>query len=254
MNTPLRFVKSGTVAALSLLAAVFAVILFLLPANAGLSLRDKAPQPSFVVYSAGPGEHTYDDAEQGFSAMFIDALVSAVPDEDVALTIRRMRANAGGQIEPAVEDSLEGTASLRSTSGIKKALLVAVEKYEAGVLTAPVHHAKRLDKVLQGIGYQTEVLTDPDQNTFALVLDKFVQGLKTGDQALFYFNGRGFDLANAAYLLPRDEGTPMTLEGYKRRAIPFETVQGKITKKARNAIFIVDIDRSELGGSSRVTR
>lgn len=181
--------------------------------------------------------------------MFIDALDSAVPDEDVALTIRRTRANAGGQVEPAVEDRLEGTASLRSTSGIKKALLVAVEKYEAGVLTAPIHDAKRLDKVLQGIGYQTEVLTDPDHNAFTLVLDKFVQGLKTGDQALFYFTGRGFDLASAAYLLPRDEGTPMDREVYRRLAIPFETVHGKITEKVRNAIFILDIDRGELGGS-----
>lgn len=256
MNTPLSFVKSGAAAALFLLAAASAIIMSFLPVNAGLYLRDKDLKPSFVVYGAGPGQHAPDDGKRGFSAVFIDALASAAPDEDVAVTIRRTRANAGHGIEPAATDRLEGTASLRSTTGVKKALLVAVEKYEAGVLTAPVHNAKRLDKILQGMGYQTEILTDPDRNTFTSALDGFVQDLEADDQAVFYFTGRGFDLSAAAYLLPRDEGMPFDLETYKRLAVPFETVHGTIAKKVRNAIFILDIDRSELdgSGSTRATR
>ena len=252
MNSPLSFAKSRTVAVCFLLATASAIIMSILPANAGLYLMDKDLKPSFVVYGTGPGQHAPDDAERGFSAAFIDALASAVPDEDVAVTIRRTRANAGHGIEPAAIDRLEGTASLRSTSGVKKALLVAVEKYEAGVLTTPAHDAKRLDTILQGMGYQTEILTDPDRNTFTSALVGFVQNLEAEDQAVFYFTGRGFDLSASAYLLPRDEGMPFDLETYKRLAVPFETVHETIAKKVRNAIFILDIDRSELDGSGSI--
>lgn len=249
MNAPFISVKSRAAAVLFLLATASAILLSFVPVNAGLSLKNRGIKPSFVVYSVGPGEQASDDAEQGFSAIFIDALASADANEDVAVTIRRTRANLKHPSTPAVEDLLEGSVSLRNTSGAKKALLVAVEKYETGVLTAPVRDARRLDRILQGMDYQTEIITDPDPNAFALLLDKFAQGLEAGDQVVFYFSGGGFDLSEAAHLVLRDMGTPVDLEAYMQSAVPFETVHGKIAAKVRNAIFILDIDRSELGGS-----
>lgn len=244
MNAPRISVKS-TAAALFFLAAASAIILSFVPVSAGVTLKNRGIKPSFVVYGVGPGEQAVDDAEQGFSAVFIDALTSGNPNEDVAVTIRRAKHRS----TPVVNDFLEGTASLRNTSGVKKALLVAVEKYETGVLTAPVHDAKRLDKVLQGMDYQTEILTDLDRNAFVLSLDKFAQGLEAGDQAVFYFSGRGFDLSEAAHLVLKDKGTPVDPETYMQSAVPFETVHRKIAEKVHNAIFILDIDRSELGVS-----
>jgi len=188
--------------------------------------------------------------------MFIDALASADPNEDVAVTIRRTRANLEYQSAPAVVDLLEGTASLCNPNGTKKALLIAVARYKTGVLTAPVHDARRLEKVLQGMHYQTDILIDPDQNKFSLMLDKFTQGLQSGDQAVFYFSGGGFDFSEAAHLVLRSEESPVNLETYMKSSVSFETVHRKIAGKVRNAIFIIDIDRSELNSAvaARKTR
>lgn len=239
MNAPLISVKSRAAAVLFFLATASAILLSFVPVNAGLSLKNRG------IYGVGPGEQASDNAEQGFSAIFIDALASADANEDVAVTIRRTRANLKHPSRPAVDNFLEGSASLRNTSGAKKALLVAVERYETGVLTAPVRDARRLDRILQGMGYQTEIIADPYPNAFALLLDKFAQSL----QAAFYFS-------EAAHLALRNKGTPVDLEAYMQSAVPFETIHGKIAAKVRNAIFILDIDRSELGcsGFTRASR
>lgn len=250
MNAPFISVKSRAAAVLFFLATASAILLSFVPVNAGLSLKNRG------IYGVGPGEQASDNAEQGFSAIFIDALASADANEDVAVTIRRTRANLKHPSRPAVDNLLEGSASLRNTSGAKKALLVAVERYETGVLTAPVRDARRLDRILQGMGYQTEIIADPVPNAFALLLDKFAQSLQAGDQAAFYFSGGGFDLSEAAHLALRNKGTPVDPEAYMQSAVPFETIRGKIAAKARNAIFILDIDRSELGcsGFTRASR
>lgn len=245
MYAPFISVKSRAAAVLFFLATASAILLSFVPVNAGLSLKNRG------IYGVGPGEQASDNAEQGFSAIFIDALASADANEDVAVTIRRTRANLKHPSRPAVDNLLEGSASLRNTSGAKKALLVAVERYETGVLTAPVRDARRLDRIQQGMGYQTEIIAAPYPNAFALLLDKFAQSL----QAAFYFSDGGFDLSEAAHLALRNKGTPVDLEAYMQSAVPFETIHGKITAKVRNAIFILDIDRSELGsGFTRASR
>ena len=90
----------------------------------------------------------------------------------------------------------------RSTQ--RKALLIGNDAYAQVPLRGAVHDARALDVVLSKQGFESLVLTDATLRQIDDAVDRFVQQLRPGDVALFYYAGHGIQLEGENYLVPID--------------------------------------------------
>jgi TPR repeat protein len=71
-------------------------------------------------------------------------------------------------------------------------------------LPNPIHDAQDVAAVLKGMGFETIVGTDLDQNGMQSAAIRFARAARTSDVALFYYSGHAMQYGGINYLIPID--------------------------------------------------
>jgi uncharacterized protein len=129
----------------------------------------------------------------------------------------------------------------------RSALVIGAEQY---------HHVHKLDKAagdaramkaaLEPLGFEVDLVLDPDRRAFNAAVSLFAQKLRPGDVALVHFSGHGVALDGENYLLPIDVPQPATTdkEMLKWEGIALTSLLERIRGSgARTQILIIDACR-----------
>ena len=86
----------------------------------------------------------------------------------------------------------------------KVALVIGNANYPANSLENPLHDARRMDRLLDEMGFSVARLENATRNDMQAAIDKFVAQLQEEGTGLFYFSGHGVEVAGTSLLLPVD--------------------------------------------------
>ncbi len=142
------------------------------------------------------------------------------------------------------------------------ALLIGNGAYQSwDRLRWPTRDVEELGKVLEELGFETEVLTDVSADGFRTAMARFVSthGQEEGAQVLFYFAGHGHTLPAATgplgYVAMTDTPDPAgDNAGFRARAIDMDAFLSYARQiRARHALFVFDscFSGTVLGSRSR---
>ena len=113
----------------------------------------------------------------------------------------------------------------------------------------PTEDVGELGKVLDGLGFETEVLKDVTADGFRTAMARFISthGQEEGAQLLFYFAGHGHTLPGAAktrlgYLAMTDTPDPSRdTSGFRARAVEMDAFSSFARQiRARHVLFVFD--------------
>lgn len=94
-------------------------------------------------------------------------------------------------------------ASQRPLSGV--ALVIGQSRYEAlPMLANPVEDARRVEQLLDGLGFDTMLALDRDARRLMRYLDGFVEDAQGVDVAVISWPGHGIEAGGENFLLPVD--------------------------------------------------
>jgi hypothetical protein len=153
-------------------------------------------------------------------------------------------------------------ASATVALAAKRAFVVGIDEYQNNIpkLTHSVSDANKIAQQLSAFGYNTVVLTNPDQVTrtaFLKAWQQLLNGLHEGDDVVFFYSGHGVEVQGTNYLVPIDTPNGDDLGGediLKQVLISFPSLLGDLYKKPLNAIvWILDACRDnpfKTGGKS----
>jgi hypothetical protein len=137
----------------------------------------------------------------------------------------------------------------------RTALIVGVKDYRDHYfhgLDAPVEDAKAVQAKLQALGFQTEVLSNPNKRQLTEAVDAFGALLaRRGGVGLFYFSGHGAMKSDeeANYLIP--VGTNIRTENdLPEEAVNAQRVANRM-KEAKNSLNLVLLDACRNHGLPR---
>lgn len=82
------------------------------------------------------------------------------------------------------------------------ALVIGNAKYVTQPLTNPGNDAKDMRDALATLGWNAELLVDGDATQMRSAIATFLNRLRPGDKALFYFSGHGVQIDGENFLLP----------------------------------------------------
>jgi hypothetical protein len=133
----------------------------------------------------------------------------------------------------------------------KKAFVVGINDYEnVPKLTHSVSDANKISQQLSAFGYDTITLSEPAQVTrtaFLKAWQKLLNGLREGDDVVFFYSGHGVEVQGANYMVPIDTPNADDLggeESLKQLLISFPSLLGDLNKKPLNGvIWILDACR-----------
>jgi formylglycine-generating enzyme required for sulfatase activity len=145
----------------------------------------------------------------------------------------------------AQDSELRGRLNLRQQGmgGPRVALVVGVGRYaNAPNLPNPPRDARSIDAALRRLGFDSELVVDPDKADLERAIQRFGARSRGADAALFYYAGHAIELAGKNWLLPS------TAELNDERAVRFEAVDldavaEQIEGRARVNLLFVDACR-----------
>jgi hypothetical protein len=153
-----------------------------------------------------------------------------------------------------------------SAFAAKKAFVIGIDEYvNVSKLTHSTSDANKIAQQLSAFGYDTTVLSTPNQvtrNAFLKAWQKLLNGLKEGDDVVLFYSGHGVEVQGTNYMVPIDTPTADELggeESLKQALISFPSLLGDLNKKPLNGIvWILDACRDNpfatggksLGGSA----
>jgi hypothetical protein len=101
----------------------------------------------------------------------------------------------------------------------RMALVIGIGSYKSvPPLRNPPRDARAVGAKLRGLGFQTEVVIDPDRTALERAIRGFGDRARSADVALVYYAGHALEAAGENYLVPA------TADVHSARDIPFETV------------------------------
>ena len=135
------------------------------------------------------------------------------------------------------------TASAQS----RHALVVGIDAYRnVAQLSRAVADARAMNATLQGLGFKTRLVENPDRNAMSVALAGFEESIEKGDTAFVFFAGHGIEIAGQNVLLPADVPDPgRASSGILRDSgLNTATLIERITARgARSAFFVFDACR-----------
>ena len=127
------------------------------------------------------------------------------------------------------------------------ALLVGVSNYTAGWpdLESVPRELKQIERVLQGQGFTTEKVSNPDASQLRRAFDAFIDryGFDPNNRLLFYFAGHGYTRhGTKGYLVPADAPDPRQDErGFLRKSLDMAQIIAWTRRiEAKHALFLFD--------------
>lgn len=129
----------------------------------------------------------------------------------------------------------------------RRALVIGVDDYRnVSKLQKAVGDARAMKAALEKLGFEVDLLTNPDRASFNTGISAFAQKLKEGDVALVHYSGHGVALDGENYLLPVDAPRPdkTDKEGLKLETFALMPMIERIRATGSNVqIAIVDACR-----------
>lgn len=86
----------------------------------------------------------------------------------------------------------------------RAALVIGNSAYRNRPLVNPSNDARDVGARLKELGFDTDVVLDAGRKQMAEGIDRFLDKLRTGDVALFYYSGHGMQIDGENYLIPVD--------------------------------------------------
>ncbi len=136
-------------------------------------------------------------------------------------------------------------------SGRRVALVIGNNIYPGQELKNAVNDATSMANALRSEGYSTTLLTNTTLAQLEGGISTFTNGVQTGDVALMYYAGHGFQIDGENYFVPVDfaASDPSTA---KTRAVPMSRVTNSFTQQHVHAgILIADACRNNPFGATR---
>jgi hypothetical protein len=161
----------------------------------------------------------------------------------------------------AVLAALAFCLSASPVCAAKKAFVVGIDQYQhLDQLTHSINDANDVAQQLRAFGYDSVVLTnaaDVTRTGFLLAWQKLLNGLKEGDDVVFFYSGHGVEVQGTNYLVPIDTPSADDLGGsdiLKQVLISLPDLLDALNKKSLNGIvWILDACRNNpfnTGGKS----
>jgi hypothetical protein len=95
----------------------------------------------------------------------------------------------------------------------RRALVIGADKYQhLPELEKGVGDARAMEAALEPLGFEVDLVLDPDRRAFNGAVSAFTQKLRPGDVALVHFSGHGVAMDGENYLLPSDVPQPATTD------------------------------------------
>lgn len=125
----------------------------------------------------------------------------------------------------------------------RRAFLVGNDRYDSPLRNA-VNDARGMQRVLDSMGFQTQLETDASGVAFETRFVEFLKSVRPGSVVLFYFAGHGVQVEGENYLIPVDfKGTSEADVKFRSHAASW--VQEKLeSTNARLKVLILDACRS----------
>jgi len=133
---------------------------------------------------------------------------------------------------------LPGTASGQAGSERRLALVVGNSAYPEVPLKNPVNDARAVGATLREVGFDVTEAFDLRRSQFERAVDAFVFRLRTGDVALFYYAGHGFQIEGENYFVPVDFSA-VDVADAKYEAYAASRVHEKIADRGVRLVLIV---------------
>jgi len=110
----------------------------------------------------------------------------------------------------------------RAGAEARRALLIGINDYQnVPKLQKAVGDAQALRASLQQLGFEVDLLVNPDYRALNLGMSAFARKLQSGDVALLHFSGHGVALDGENYLLPADVPSPANADKEQLKASAF---------------------------------
>lgn len=134
-----------------------------------------------------------------------------------------------------------------SSAQTRRALVIGVDDYRnVSKLQKAVGDARAMKAALEKLGFEVDLLANPDRSGFNAGISAFTQKLKSGDIALVHYSGHGVALDGENYLLPVDAPRPdkVDKDGLKLESFALMPLIERIRATGSNVqIAIVDACR-----------
>jgi uncharacterized protein len=137
-------------------------------------------------------------------------------------------------------------AAPQAQAEAKRALLVGINEYQnISPLRKAVGDVVATRAALEGLGFEIDLITNPDRRSLNLAISRYVAKLRRGDVALVHFSGHGIALDGENYLLPADIPQPGADKNLlKSEALGMSTMLEQIRAAApRLTLLILDACR-----------
>jgi|GEM_PF-6554062 len=137
--------------------------------------------------------------------------------------------------------------SAPASAQTRRALVIGVDDYRnVAKLQKAVGDAQAMKAALEKLGFEVDLLANPDRSSFNAGISAFAQKLKAGDVALVHYSGHGVALDGENYLLPVDAPRPdrVDKEGLKLESFALMPLIDRIRATGSNVqIAIIDACR-----------
>lgn len=137
--------------------------------------------------------------------------------------------------------------SAPSSAQTRRALVIGVDDYRnVAKLQKAVGDAQAMKATLEKLGFEVDLLANPDRSGFNAGISAFAQKLKPGDVALVHYSGHGVALDGENYLLPVDAPRPdrVDKDGLKLESFALMPLIDRIRATGSNVqIAIIDACR-----------
>ncbi len=130
------------------------------------------------------------------------------------------------------------------------ALVIGNSAYRhVGVLRNPGNDAASMEKALRSLGFEVRKVVDIDLEAMTRAVDSFVNGIRPGDLAFFYFSGHGIQIDRENLLLPVDF-VQSDAANERRAALSADVLQERLEgSPARVRVLVLDACRSRLSST-----
>lgn len=129
-----------------------------------------------------------------------------------------------------------------SSESRRVALVIGNDAYPAGALQNAVNDARAMQKSLSAAGFRVILAENADRVAMEEQVAEFLQSIRPGDTALFFFAGHAVQIENENLLLPVDFRPGRTVIESKFRSMSLALIFDHIKTKSRPRTTIVIID------------
>jgi hypothetical protein len=123
------------------------------------------------------------------------------------------------------------------------ALVVGVAEYKhAPRLANTANDAKAISSALEQVGFQVEILQDPDRAALETAIRRFGQRAQGADASLFYYAGHALEVSGRNWLLPAPADI-QTAYDLRFEAFDLDSIIEQVSGRSRVSLFFLDACR-----------